>query len=152
VRQTQNDTHPLRIGFLLSLAELHYLQGAYADAETEATAALDLLGRIAFGKSGYQLSVLSLLSLIHAKTDRRARANVFLREALIIFNNISDEDKYQNEGLLGEALIVMKREAEGRPLLQKSYEFFVRTYGERNPQAILARQRLEQLDARTRTP
>lgn len=150
--QTQNETHPSRIGQLLRLAELHYLQGAYINAEKEATSALDLLRRIALRNSSYQLRGLSLLSLIHAKTNRRARAAVFLREALTLFNNIPNEDRYQDDGLLGEALVVMKREAEARPLLLQSYTFHARTYGEQNPQAVIARQRLERLDQAVRSP
>jgi eukaryotic-like serine/threonine-protein kinase len=144
-RQTRNETHPQHISLLLMLAETHYRQGANADSEKEATSALDLLRRIAFHDSSYQLTGLSLLSLIHAKTNRRARAAVFLREALTLFNNIPNEEKYQDDGLLGEALIAMKREAEARPLLQKRYDFFARRYGEQNPQAVRTRQQLEQL-------
>lgn len=151
-RQTLNETHPYRINLQLRLAELHYLQGSYADAEKLATATLDLLRRNAFRNSTYQLRGLSLLSLIHAKTNRRARAAVFLREALTLFNSLPDEEKYQDDGLLGEALILLKSEVEARPLLQKKYAFFRRTYGEQNPQAIITRQQLDRLDARTHRP
>lgn len=148
-RQTLNETHPYRINLELRLAELHYLQGSYADAEKQATSTLDLLRRIAFRPS-YQLRGLSLLSLIHAKTNRRARAAVFLREALAMFNNIPDEEKYQDDGLLGAALVALKREAEARPLLQKRYDFFAGRYGDQNPQAIITRQQLDRVDGATR--
>ncbi len=55
-------------------------------------------------------------------------------------------------GLLGEALIAMKREAEARPLLLKSYTSYARTYGEQNPSSTRARRRLDQLDTPTRSP
>jgi serine/threonine-protein kinase len=150
-RQTLNETHPQRINLLLMLAEIHYRQNAHPEAEEEATSALDLLRRNAHRHPSYQLRGLSLLSLIQAKTNR-ARAAVFLREALTIFNNIPDEDKYQDDGLLGEALVAMKREAEARPLLQKRHDFFARRYGEENPQAITTRKQLERLGAATRKP
>lgn len=151
-RQTLNETHPYRINLELRLAELHYLQGSYADAEKQATSTLDLLRRIAFRNSNYQLRGLSLLSLIHAKTNRRARAAAFLQEALTMFNNISDEEKHQDDGLLIDALIAMKREAEARPLLLKSYDYYTRRYGEQNPQAVITRKQLERVDAATRRP
>ena len=151
-RQTQNETNPQHINLLLSLAEIDYLQGAYADAEKEAASALDLLRRSSSRKSHYHLRGLSLLSVIHAKTNRRTRAAVFLREALAMFNNIPDEDRYQDEGLLGEALAALKREAEAKALLLKAYLFFARTYSEQNPQAIIVRQRLESLDAAMHSP
>ena len=72
---------------LLNLAEVHYRQGAYADAEREAASALDLLRRSDVPQSQYQLRGLSLLSLIHARTNRPARAAAFLREALTLFND-----------------------------------------------------------------
>jgi predicted Zn-dependent protease len=140
----------LRCALQLDLAEIHYLQGAYVDAEKEATSALDSLRRNASPNITYQLKGLSLLSLIHAKTNRRARAAAFLREALTLFNNSPDEERYQDDGLLGEALIVMKREAEARSLLRKNFAFHARVYGEQNPQAIMARQRLERLDGTSR--
>jgi hypothetical protein len=149
-RQVFNETHPEQVRLLLDLAEIHYLQGAYVDAEKEATSALDLLSRNASRNITYQLKGLSLLSLIHAKTNRRARAAAFLREALTLFNNSPDEDRYQDDGLLGEALVAMKREADARPLLQKRYDFFARRYGEQNPQAVTTRQQLERLDAAAR--
>jgi serine/threonine-protein kinase len=145
-RQTYNETHPQHINLLLMLAEIHYLQGAYAEAEKEATSALDLFHRGAPRHPSYQLKGLSLLSLVHAKTNRRASAAAFLRDALMLFNKLPDEFRYQDDGLLGEALIVMKREAEARSLLRENYAFHARVYGERNPQAIMARQRLERLD------
>jgi serine/threonine protein kinase/tetratricopeptide (TPR) repeat protein len=151
-RQTLNETHPYRINLLLRLAEIHYHQGAYGNAEKEATSALDLLRRNASRNLIQKLRGLSLLSLTHAKTNRPAQAAMFLGEALTLFNNIPNEDKYQDDGLLGEALMVMKREAEARSLLQKRYAFFARTYGEQNPQAIITRQQLERLDGATRRP
>jgi serine/threonine-protein kinase len=146
-RQVFNETHPEHLRLLLDLADIHSRQGAYVDAEKEATSALDSLRRNASRNITYQLKGLSLLSLIHAKTNRRARAAAFLREALTLFNNSPDEDKYQDDGLLGEALVAMKREAEAKPLLLKRYEFYARTYGAQNPQAVITRQQLERLDA-----
>lgn len=139
---------PSDANLLLRLAEIHYLQGAYAAAEKEAALALDLLRRNASRNLTYELRGLSLLSLIYAKTNRRARAAAFLREALRLFNNLPNQDKYRDDGLLSEALAAMKREAEARSLLLKNYEFHVRTYGEQNPQAVSALHRLEQLGAR----
>lgn len=150
-RQTRNETHPQHNRLLLMLAEIHYLQGAYAEAENEATDALDLLHRGAPRNSSYQLKGLSLLSLIHAKTNRRASATVFLREALTLFKTLREEERYQDDGLLGEALVAMKREAEARQLLLKRYEFYKGTYGEQNPQAIMARKQLERLDGVSRS-
>ncbi|HVF55620.1 MAG TPA: serine/threonine-protein kinase [Pyrinomonadaceae bacterium] len=150
--RTQNETHPRHIGLLLQLAEIHYRRGAYADAEREAASALDLLRRIAFHNSGNQLRGLSLLSLINAKTRRPDRAAAFLREALTLFDNIPGEDEYHDHGLLSEALVEMKRVAEARSLLLKSYTHHARTFGEQNPEALRTRQRLEQLDAPPRTP
>lgn len=144
-RQNQNETHPKQIDLVLMLAEIHYHQGAYGDAEKEATSALDLLHRGAPRNSSYQLKGLSVLSLIHAKTNRPARAAAFLREALTLFNSLPDEERYQDDGLLGEALVAMKREAEARSLWLKRYEFYARTYNEKNPQAIISRQLLERL-------
>jgi serine/threonine-protein kinase len=149
-RQTQNETHPQHVNLILKLAEIHYLQGEYADGEKEATSALDLLRRNASRHPTYELRGLSLLSLIHAKTNRRARAAAFLREALTLFNTIPDEGRYQDDGLLGEVLIVMKREAEAKRLVMMRYEFFARTYGAQNPQAVLARQQLERLNRTSR--
>ena len=149
-RQTRNENHPEHIRLLVMLAEIHYRQNAYADVEKETTSALDLLGRNTSSNSVYRLRGLSLLSLTHAKTNRPARAAVYLREALTLFNNLADEVRYQDDGLLGEALVAMKREAEARPLLQKRYDFFARRYGEKNPQAIITRQQLERLDGGTR--
>jgi serine/threonine protein kinase/tetratricopeptide (TPR) repeat protein len=151
-RQTRNENHPEHSRLLLMLAEIHYRQNAYADAENEATSALDLLGRNTSSNPVYRLRGLSLLSLTHAKTNRRARAAIFLREALTLFtSNISDAGRYDDDGLLGEALVAMKREAEARALLLKRYEFFARTQGEQNPQAIITRQQLERLDRATRS-
>lgn len=153
LRQTQNETHPAHINLMLRLAEVHYLLGAYADAEKLATAAIDLLRRAPSPPAlWHQLKGLSLLSLIHAKTNRRARAAALVREALALFNSHSDEAKYHDDGLLGEALIVMKREAEARSLLQKRYAYFARTYGEQNPQSVITRKQLERLDAARRSP
>jgi tetratricopeptide (TPR) repeat protein len=149
-RQVLNETHPEHLRLLLDLAEIHYLQGAYVDAEKDAASALDSLRRNASRNITHQLKGLSLLSLIHAKTNRRARAAAFLREALMLFNNSPDEERYQDNGLLGEALIVMKREAEARSLLRENYAFHARVYGEQNPQAMMARQRLERLDGTSR--
>ncbi|MDT4897650.1 MAG: eukaryotic-like serine/threonine-protein kinase [Acidobacteriota bacterium] len=148
--QTLNETNPQHINLLLMLAEIHYHQGAYADTEKEATSALDLLRRNESRNSHHQLRGLSLLSLTHAKTNRRASASAFLGEALTMFNSLPDADRYQDDGLLGEALIALKREAEARPLLLKRYAFFARTHGEQNPQAVITRQQLERLDATTR--
>jgi hypothetical protein len=128
------------------LAEVHYRRGANADSEKEATSALDLQRRNASSNPSYQLKGLSLLSLIHAKTNRRSSAAAFLQEALTLFNDLSDGGKYQDEGLLGDALVAMKREAEARSFLQKRYDFFAHRYGEQNPQAIITRQKLERLD------
>lgn len=144
-RQTRNETHPQQIDLMLMLAEVHYHQGAYEDAEKEATSALDLLRRNASRNLNQNLRGLSLLSLTHAKTNRPAHAAVFLREALTLFNNMPGEERYQDDGLLGEALIVMNREDEARSLLLKRYEFYARTYNEKNPQAIISRQQLERL-------
>ena len=149
LRQTRNETHPAHINLMLRLAEVRYLQGAYADAEKLATAAIDLLRRTPSPALWHQLKGLSLLSLIHAKTNRRARAAALVREALALFNSHSDEARYHDDGLLGEALIVMKREAEARSLLQKRYAYFARTYGEQNPQAVITRKQIERLDAMT---
>jgi hypothetical protein len=127
------------------LAEAHYREGAYADTEKEATSALDLLRR-GGERALYQLKGLSLLSLIHAKTNRPASAAALLREALSLFDKIPDQDRYQDDGLLGEALVAMKREAEAKTLLLKRYEFFASTYGEQNPCAVNTRRQLERLD------
>jgi eukaryotic-like serine/threonine-protein kinase len=151
-RQTRNETHPQQIDLVLMLAEIHYHQGAYGDVEKEATSALDLLRRNASRNLPQKLRGLSLLSLTLAKTNRPAHAVVFLREALTLFNNIPEEDRYQDDGLLGEALIVMKREDEARSLLLKRYEFYARTYNEENPQAIISRRQLERLASRSRKP
>jgi serine/threonine-protein kinase len=150
--QVFNESHPEHLRLVLDLAEIHHLQGAYMDAEKEATSALNSLRRNASNNITYQLRGLSLLSLIHAKTNRRARAAAFLREALTLFNNGPDEDRYQDDGLLGEALIALKHEPEARSLLQKRYDFFARRFGEQNPQAVITRQQLDRLDARTRRP
>lgn len=146
-RQTRNETHPEHLNLLLDLAEIHYRQGAYPDAERKATSALDSLRRNAPRSLAYQLKGLSLVSVIHAKTNRPVSATVFLRDALSLFNNISEQDKYQDAGLLGEALVLLKREAEARTLLLKRYAFYERTHGAQNPQALRTRQRLEQLGA-----
>jgi eukaryotic-like serine/threonine-protein kinase len=150
-RQIQIETHPFNVSLLLSLAEVHYLQGAYADAERETASALDLLRRIAFRKSYHELRGLSLLSVIHAKTNRTARAAAYLRDALKLFNDLPDREKYVAD-MLSEALIAMNRKAEARTMLMKSEEFFARTHGEKNPQAILARQQLKRLGANPASP
>ena len=103
-------------------------------------------------ESSYQLRGLSLLSLTHAKTNRPARAATFLRDALTLFNDVPDRDRYGGGILLGEALVVMKREAEARTLLMKASEFYARIHSEQHPEAVRARQRLEQLGAPTRSP
>jgi eukaryotic-like serine/threonine-protein kinase len=150
-RRIWNEAHPRHIYILLMLAETHYRQGAYADAEKETSSALELLRRSRDRAGSYQLRALSLLSLIHAKTKRPASAAVFLREALTVFNNLPEQGKYYDDGLLGEALVVMKREAEAKPLLLKRYEFYERTHGAQNPQAIITRQQLERLDGAERS-
>jgi serine/threonine protein kinase/tetratricopeptide (TPR) repeat protein len=144
---TQNETHPYHINLMLRRAEIHYLQGAYADAEKVTTSALDLIRRAPSTPLRHQLRGLSLLSVVHAKTNRRARAAAFLREALTLFNQLSDDGRYEDDGLLGEALVAMKSEADARPWLQKRYDFFAGRYGEQNPQAIISRKQLERLDA-----
>jgi tetratricopeptide (TPR) repeat protein len=146
-RQTRNETHPEHIRLLLLLAETHYRLSGYADTEKEATSALDLVRQNASSYPSFKLRGLSLLCLVHAKTNRRGGAAAFLRDALILFTNIADDDKYQDDGLLGEALVTMKREAEAKPLLLKRYEFFARTFGAQTPQAVITRQQLERLDA-----
>jgi serine/threonine-protein kinase len=146
-RQTRNENHPDHLNLLVDLAEIHYLQGEYADAERAAASALDRLSRGASRKSFYQLRGLSLLSVIHARTNRSARAAVFLRDALRLFNDLPEVERYWGGILLGEALIVMKRDVEARTLLMKTYEFYAGSYGEQNPDAVRARQRLEQLGA-----
>lgn len=147
---TQNETHPYHINLMLRLAKIHYLQGAYADAEKVTMSALDLIRRAPSAPAlRHQLKGLSLLSLIHAKTNRRTRAAALLREALALFEEIANEDRYQDDGLLGEALVAMKRDADARPLLQKRYDFFAGRYGEQNPQAIISRKQLERLDGTT---
>ena len=50
-RQTRNENHPEHLHLLLDLAEIHYRQGAYADAEQAAASALRPTRRIAFRKS-----------------------------------------------------------------------------------------------------
>ena len=74
----------------------------------------------------------------------------FMREALTVFDKLPDDERYQDRGLLAEALIEMKREAEARQLLLQGYAYHARTYGEQNPQAVRTRQRVERLDAATR--
>jgi serine/threonine protein kinase/tetratricopeptide (TPR) repeat protein len=145
-RQNRNETNPQHIYLMLMLAEAHYRQGAYSDAEKETTSALDLLSRNASSNAVYRLRGFSLLTLTHAKTNRRGRAALFLRDALTLFNNMPDEEKYQDDGLLGEALFALKREAEARPLLQKRYDFFARRYGQQNPHAVITRRQLERLE------
>jgi tetratricopeptide (TPR) repeat protein len=76
----------IHIEFLLNLAELHYFEGAYADAEKEAAFALALLRRTPSPNPDHRLEA---LSLTHAKTDRHARAAAFLREALTLLNYLT---------------------------------------------------------------
>jgi tetratricopeptide (TPR) repeat protein len=147
-RQTRNETNPNHIYLLLMLAEAHYRQGAFADTEQEATSALALLRR-GGERPASHLRGLSLLSLVHIKTNRPASGAAFLRAALTLFDKIPDEEKYQDDGLIGEALVATKREAEARSVLQKRYTYFARTYGEQNPEAIRSRKQLERLDALT---
>jgi eukaryotic-like serine/threonine-protein kinase len=147
-RQIFNETNPQNPEALLLLAEVHYRQGAYGDAEKEAASLLDLLRRVEAPSRERELTGLSLMSLIHAKTNRPASANAFLREALALFNSLPDDIKHRDGGRLGEALIVMKREAEARALLWKRYEYFARKYGEQTPDAVRTRHQLEQLDGR----
>ncbi len=151
-RRIFNETHPRNHEALLLLAEVHYRQGAYADAEKEAASLLDLLRRVEARKRNYELAGLSLTSLIHAKTNRPASAAAFLREALALSNNLPDEVKHHNSDLLGEALIVMKRQAEARGVLSKSYEYLARTYGEQNPRAVRTRRQLDRLGAAAPDP
>jgi serine/threonine-protein kinase len=151
-RQTLNETHPHHISCLLGLAKIYYFEGAYADAETEAASALAMLRRVPSHSPSYRLEALSLLSLTHAKANRHARAVAFLREALAVFDNAPDVERYWDEGMLGEALIASKRAGEARALLLKRYEFFARTYGEQNPEAVRTRQQLERLGAPPRSP
>ena len=146
-RQIFNETNPENLEALLLLAEVHYRQGAYADAEKEALSLLDLLRRVEAPSRNDELAGLSLMSLIHAKTNRPASANAFLREALALFNSLPDEIKHHDGGRLGEALIVMKREAEARSVLSKNYEYIARTYGEQKPEAVRTRRQLEELEA-----
>ena len=146
-RQSVNETHPQNLEGLLLLAEIHYRQGAYADAEKEAASFLDLLRRVEAHNGTRQLAGLGLMSLIHEKTNRPDSANAFLREALTLFNSLPDGLKHHDDGLLGEALIEMKREAEARALLSVRYEYFVRKYGEQTPGAVRTRQQLDRLGA-----
>ena len=151
-RQTLNETHPQHINLVLKCAELRYLRGAYADAEREAASALDLLRRTALISSSYRLRGLSLLSLTHSKTNRPARAAALLREALTLFDHTPDKERYQDAGLLGEALAASRREAEARTLLLKRHAFFARAYGEQNPEALRTRRQLERLGPPTPNP
>ena len=57
------------------------------------------------------------------------------------------DERYGSGILLGDALVVMEREAEARTLLMKTHEFIARIHGEQNPYAVRARQRLEKLGA-----
>jgi serine/threonine protein kinase/tetratricopeptide (TPR) repeat protein len=151
-RRTRNETHPQNAHLLLRLAEALYAQGAYTDAETEAASALDLLRRIGNRSFNRQIRGLSLLTLVHAKTGRHARAASLLREALAAFDSAPDDERYWDEGLLGEALIATGREAEATRLLLKRHAFFARTYGEQNPEALSTRKQLERLDPSTVIP
>jgi hypothetical protein len=54
----------------------------------------------------------------------------------MLFDNISGEDEYKDNGWLGDALVEMKREDETRSLLLKRYTHYARVYGEQNPQAV----------------
>jgi serine/threonine-protein kinase len=151
-RQNLNETHPHQITLLVGLAEVHYFQGAYADAEREAASVLALMRRIPSYNPDYQVQALSLLSLTHTKANRPARAGAFLREALTLYNNIPDRDQLYAGALLGEALAEMKREKEARSLLLKNHTRFARTYGDQNPQAVRTRQQLERLGPPTNNP
>lgn len=151
-RQIFNETHPHNLEGLLLIAEIHYQQGAYADAEKETVSFLDLMRRNEALSLNYKLAGLNLMSLIHAKTNRPASANAYLREALALFNSMPDEIRHHDDGLLGEALILMERETEARALLSKRYEYLARKYGEQTPGAVRTRRQLEQLGAATRTP
>jgi serine/threonine-protein kinase len=151
-RQTLNETHPQHINLMLKFAELRYLRGAYADAETEAAYALDLLRRITLINSSYQIRALSLLSLIHVKTGRHASAALFLREALARFDKAPVEERFQDESLLGDALVAARREAEAARLLLQRHAFYARTYGEQNPETVRTRRQLERLNMSTVIP
>ncbi|HEX5705423.1 MAG TPA: protein kinase [Pyrinomonadaceae bacterium] len=146
-RQTHNETHPTHINILLWLAEIHYVQGAYADAEREAASALDLLRRSAFRKSQYQLRGLILLSLTHARTNRPARAAAYLRDALALLDDVPYGEKFASGILLAEALVLMKREDEAKTRLTQNYEYLARTHSEQHPEAVRARKLLEKLGA-----
>jgi serine/threonine-protein kinase len=148
-RQIQIETHPFNIGLLLSLAEVNYLQGSYAEAERQAASALDLLRRTNSLKSLHQLRGLIVSSLIHAKTNRPVSATVFLRDALALFNDLPERERYVAV-LLSDALVAMNRGAEARTLLTKTHAFQARIHGEQNPEAARARQRLEQLVSEAR--
>jgi eukaryotic-like serine/threonine-protein kinase len=149
-RQTFNETNPWNGHARLLLAEIHYRQGAYADAEKEARSALDLLRRVEVPGRDYELAGLSLMSMIHAKTNRPASADTLLGEALTLFNSLPDEIRHHDGGLLGEALVASKRDAEARALLPKRYEYLARKYGEQNPSAVRTRRQLDRLGGAAR--
>lgn len=151
-RQTLNGPHPRRLVILTQLAEIRYLQGAYADAEKEAAHLLDLQRRSEADGRGPRLPGLCLLSLTQAKAGRPASASAFLREALALFDDLPDAERYDNGALLGEALAALGREAEAGSTLSNTYEYFARAYGEQNPKAVHARQLLERLGARPNQP
>jgi serine/threonine-protein kinase len=148
-RRARNENHPQHPFYMLRIAEVYYARGAYADAEREAAAALDLRrrGRVGPRPPGSETRELSMLSLAHARTGRRARAAALLREALAQAENVPDEVAFSDGGLLCEALIEMGRTAEARTLLLKRHAHFAHAYGEQNPEALRARQQLERLDA-----
>ncbi|HEX6184231.1 MAG TPA: protein kinase [Pyrinomonadaceae bacterium] len=146
-RRTRNANHPVHASFQLKLAETLYRRGAYADAEKEVASALDLLRRDGITSPDSQVQGLSLLSLIHAGAGRPARANALLREALAAFDKTPEETRRLVAGLLGEALIASNRETEAEPLLLNRHDFFARTYGDQNPEAVRTRQLLDRLRA-----
>ena len=92
------------------------------------------------------------MSLIHARTNRPHAPALFLRDASCGFNDIPEVDRYGGGMRLGEALIAMKREAEGRTLLMKTHEFYTRIHGQQKPEAVRARRQLERLERSTPHP
>jgi eukaryotic-like serine/threonine-protein kinase len=146
-RRTRSVNYPLNARFQLELAEALYRQGAYADAEKEVASSFDLQRRNGINGPDSQVHGLSLLSLIHAGAGRPARAHALLREALAAFDKAHGDAKHSGAGLLGEALVASNRDTEAETLLLNRHDFFARTYGDRNPEAVRTRQLLDRLRA-----
>ena len=122
----------------------------YAKAEEQARESVDIARRASTGTIVQATLAESLddLGLILINSGKPARAEPYLREALMIRRKINPKGHpviVYAAGLLGECLTKQRRYREAEPLLVENYNDLKSSLGEQNPLTIDARQHLVKL-------